>query len=72
MITTNIKVNQYHSNPIWFVTATVNNLDYQQRFSYEPSDDEVNSAVMSFEHNYAGLNESTNKPVIVKPHHNEE
>lgn len=53
----------------WSVTATVNNLDYQQRFSYKPSDDEVNDAVMSFENNYAGLNESTNKPVKTTKHH---
>ena len=67
MITTNILARGKGNS--WTVTATVNDLDYQQRFSYKPSDDEVNSAVMSFENNYAGLNESTNKPVKVKPHH---
>lgn len=55
----------------WSVTATVNDLDYQKRFDHEPSQTEVNSAVMSFEDNYAGLNESNNKPVKIIKHHSE-
>ena len=55
----------------WSLTATVNDLDYQKRFDHEPSHAEVNEAVKSFEDNYAGLNESNNKPVKVKVHHSE-
>ncbi len=56
----------------WVVTATVNGLDYQQRFDYEPSLSEVGVAVESFEINYAGLNESNNKQIKVTKHHGED
>ena len=56
----------------YIVTATVNNLSYQKRFDYEPSIAEVDSAVKSFEDNYAGLNASNNKPVKVVKHHGDD
>lgn len=55
-----------------FVTAMVNDLEYQEWFESEPTLSQVNIAVESFEVNYAGLNESNNKPVKVEPHHSEE
>jgi len=55
----------------WFVTAYVNDLPYQKRFSYKPEQREIEDAEKEFKHNYEGLNESTCKPVKVKPHHSE-
>lgn len=67
MKATNIKATG--NNDKWMVTATVNNIDYQQRFNHEPNRSDVNAAVESFEQNYAGLNESNNKPSKVNKHH---
>ncbi len=54
-----------------FVTAMVNDLEYQEWFESEPTKLKRDEAVESFEVNYSGLNESNNKPVKVKPHHSE-
>jgi len=55
----------------YLVTADVNDLTYQKRFSYKPEQKEMLSAVDGFKENYRGLNDSTNKPVEVKQHHSE-
>lgn len=56
----------------YIVTATVNDLSYQKRFDCEPSIDEVDAAIKSFEDNYAGLNASNNKPIKTSIHHSEQ
>lgn len=55
----------------WSVTATIGLLPYQDRFDSEPTKEQVEVAIKSFEINYAQLNDSEKEPVIVKPHHSE-
>jgi predicted protein tyrosine phosphatase len=50
----------------YFVTAKVEAVPYQKRFKAEPTANEVKAAIESFEANYAGLNESNNKPLTAK------
>jgi len=50
----------------YFVTAKVEAVPYQKRFKAEPTANEVKAAIESFEVNYAGLNESNNKPLTAK------
>jgi hypothetical protein len=58
---TNLKIEKV--NGIHFVTAKVEAVPYQKRFKSLPATNQVNSAVQTFEENYAGLDESNNKPL---------
>ena len=69
MKATNIKTEQRES--IWFVTAYIKDLPYQELFNSKPTDDDIKNACGRFEHNYSTLSESNNKPVKVKQHHSE-
>ena len=64
---TDISIELKHS--YYFVDAMVNDLSYQQKFYPKPNQLQVDQAVKSFEDNYAGLNESNNKPVKIAAHH---
>lgn len=72
MKATNVKVIKHHNNQAWFVTAKVNSLEYQCRFNHEPSNADITNSMKSFEINYAGLNESNNKPIKTEKHHGED
>ena len=67
----NIRTEESKCGKLFHVRAAVKDIGYQKAFDYLPSSDEVNNAVKSFEVNYGGLNESTNKPVKAEIHHTE-
>jgi predicted protein tyrosine phosphatase len=60
----NIETSRYGNT--YFVSAKVEAIWYQKRFKAEPTANEVKAAIESFEENYAGLNESNNKPLTAK------
>jgi hypothetical protein len=58
---TNLKIEKV--NGIHFVTAKIAKLEYQKRFKSLPTANQVNSAVQTFEENYAGLKGSEMEPL---------
>lgn len=53
-------------NGTWLVSATINNLNYQQRRDTKPTQSQIDLAIESFKANYATLNDSNNKSQVRK------
>ena len=52
-----------------FIKVKIEKLIYQKWFLNKPGKLEINSAVMTFKDNYAGLKEQARQPAVVKKHH---